>query len=323
MSSHFSRTLSMLMQIPTEPHGVTARQLHNKLTAAGYDITLRTIQRDLNNLSADYPLVQLDAQQREIAWAFMQNTSRISFPLMDSVSALTVTLAMNYLKTLLPPEVLDYLSPWQAEAEEKLSGDHKDWLNKVRVVNHRIFQAPSFSGQAVEGIYQALLENKQIYATYNGQEGRIIHPYGLVQQGSVLYLICRFYDFDDVRLTALHRFSAVTVLDEKVRDFPTFNIDDYLDQGVMQWLVGEEPLKISLKVSAYLAKLLQESVLSDDQLMEFEDDGKAIVSATVADSGELRRWILSQGVGVQVLAPASLREWVRDTAKAMYEQAQG
>lgn len=320
MSTHFSRTLSMLVQIPTAPNSITAKQLHTRLTNAGYDITLRSVQRDLNKLSVDFPLVQLEENQRELSWAFMPSAKRTSFPVMDSVSALTLTMAMNYLKTLLPPEVLDYLAPWQKEADDKLSSEYKDWLNKVRVVNPRIFNAPTFSAEAVEAIYKALLENKQIEATYNGQKGRIIHPYGLVQQGHVLYLICRFYEFDDVRLTALHRFNKVTVLDENVRAFPTFNIDDYLDQGVMQWLISKEPLQIKLAVNAGLTKILQESMLSDDQFIEFNTDGTAILDATVADSEELRRWILSQGTNLKVLAPQSLKNWAAETIQAMYEQ---
>ncbi|MFB1011409.1 MAG: WYL domain-containing protein, partial [Thiopseudomonas sp.] len=82
----------------------------------------------------------------------------------------------------------------------------------------------------------ALLEDKQIKAAYRGKPDRIIHPYGLIQQGGILYLICRFYEFDDIRITALQRYNKVEVLEENTRPFPDFKIDEYLNQGAMKWL---------------------------------------------------------------------------------------
>lgn len=74
--------------------------------------------------------------------------------------------------------------------------------------------------------------------------------YGLVQQGHTLYLLCRLYQFDDIRITALQRYADVEVLDEAVRPFPEFNIDDYLGDGAMYWPLPErQQIALKLRVS--------------------------------------------------------------------------
>lgn len=44
----------------------------------------------------------------------------MAFPGMDTVTALTVSMALEHLQSLLPLQVLQHLEPWQLEAEERL-----------------------------------------------------------------------------------------------------------------------------------------------------------------------------------------------------------
>ena len=323
------RLLVLLQQIPREPRSISTQQLHQRLADAGYAVSLRTVQRDLVNLSSHFALIQNQPTGRGktgVAWAFSQNSQHLAFPSMDAVTAMTVSMALAHLKTLLPAQVLQHLQPWQLEAEAQLSthnsSKYQGWINKVRIVPQHFLQAPQVDAEAVGLIYEAVLENRQFSATYKGKPDRVIHPYGLVQQGHTLYLICRFYEFDDVRITALHRYQDVQLLDEPVRAFPEFNIDDYLQSGVMQLLLPDQQyLDLRLRVTPWLAAHLEETPLAEQQTLTREPqhaDGYQL-KAQVLDSMQLRRWLLSQGAGLQVLGPARLRDWM---ATIVREQAQ-
>lgn len=329
MADSSLRLLLLLQQIPREPRYISSQQLYERLDDAGYTVSLRTVQRDLVKLSSHFPLVQSDATGRGktgVAWAFSKDSQHMAFPGMDAVTALTVSMAFEHLKPLLPRQVLQYLQPWQQEAEEQLhklnSSKFQGWMDKVRIAPQHFLQAPQVDAEAVALIYEALLENRQFMATYKDKAERIIHPYGLVQQGHTLYLLCRFYQFDDVRITALHRYQSVELLDEPVRPFPEFNIDDYLDGGAMQWLLAEpQHLKLNLRIIPWLARHLEETPLADQQSVTIDphNPDRYLLVAEVSDGMQLRRWLLSQGAGLQVLEPAPLRKWMTDIVR---EQAQ-
>lgn len=329
MADSSLRLLLMLQQIPREPRYISSQQLYARLEDAGYAVSLRTVQRDLVKLSSHFPLVQSEATGRGktgVAWAFSKNSQHMAFPGMDAVTALTVSMALEHLKPLLPRQVMQHLQPWQQEAEEQLhkhnSSKYQGWIDKVRIAPQHFLQAPHVDAEAVALIYEALLENRQFRATYKGKPERIIHPYGLVQQGHTLYVLCRFYEFDDVRITALHRYQSVELLDESVRPFPEFNIDDYLDSGAMQWVLPDQQrLELKLRISPWLSQHLAETPLSANQLLtaDAQYPEHFLLEAEVLDGMQLRRWLLSQGTGLQVLGPDQLREWM---ANIVREQAQ-
>lgn len=317
MNTSTFRLLTMLQQIPREPLGVTTHELQAKLAAAGYEVSLRTVQRDLNSLSAQFPLIQLPEITKNLRWAFAKQGRLVAFPGMDAVTALTVYMADAHLKSLLPMQVAEYLQPWQQEARSKLTEEYKGWLKKIRVINAQPLLPPQVNEEVLQPIYQALLESRQFSASYNGVDERIIHPYGLVQKGQLLYLVCRFYEFDDVRITALQRYSQVKLLDDKVRPFPRFNIDDYLEEGRLNYLLSDKKLSITAEIQPYLADLLSETPLAKRQKITKQAD-KNILTAQVADTLELRRWLLSQGSAIKLLEPVALRNWLAEEAKAMY-----
>lgn len=316
MADSSLRLVLLLREIPREPHFTSTQSLLERLTDAGHPVSLRTVQRDLLALSAYFPLVQNKPQGRGkagLGWAFAANSQSISFPVMGSAAALTLMLARQHLQSLLPAEVLKHLEPFVQEAQSLLDnqdkGQYRDWFDKVRIAPHNLLLPPQVDTHILEPIYQALLENRQFSATYNGQPERIIHPYGLVQQGSVLYLICRFYEYDDVRITALHRYTEVRVLNEPARDFAGFNIDNYLELGVMHWSPGEQ-LQLELRLRHWLGKHLDESPLSYQQQLLKQEDDSYLLKARVLDSRQLRRWLLAHSTDLEVIQPAQLRDWM-------------
>jgi predicted DNA-binding transcriptional regulator YafY len=62
---------------------------------------------------------------------------------------------------------------------------------------------------------------------------------------------------------------------------------------------------------------LEETPLSDDQQLTDQTDGNVLVEAIVADTGQLRWWLLGFGGRVEVLEPQSLREELKEQAIRM------
>ena len=115
MSATTLRQWQMLQAIPRYPQKIDTVSLQTKLQESGYDINLRTIQRDLNNLSGVLPIIADNAKPQ--GWSWIKDAPILSIPALNPQTALTFNLLENYMRQLLPTNTLDYLQPWFKHAQ--------------------------------------------------------------------------------------------------------------------------------------------------------------------------------------------------------------
>ena len=110
MSSTAVRYLTTLRMIPRFPRTITTTELAARLEEQDFSVTLRSIQRDLEKLSTDFPLL-VDETTRPFGWSFDREATMDIIPALDLPAALTFELAKAYLTPLLPPRALSHLKP--------------------------------------------------------------------------------------------------------------------------------------------------------------------------------------------------------------------
>jgi hypothetical protein len=112
MSETAHRQIRMLQLIPREPWKISAPELVAKLSEAGFEeVTLRTVQRDLNAISKHFP-IRSDDREKPFGWFWIKDAPAFGLPALDPQTALTLKLAQNYMNLELPTATLDYLSPY-------------------------------------------------------------------------------------------------------------------------------------------------------------------------------------------------------------------
>ena len=206
-----------------------ASEITTRLNDKGYTVSVRTVQRDLQELSNVFDIEVNDKNPRDYGWRWKKGAD-LNIPGMSVSEALAMRLVETHMKQLLPASMLDGLQGVFNQAQAKLdkveaiNRNHtKDWLKKVRVVApSQPMLPPSVDQAAQAGIYQALLESKQIKASYqpvgnNQTKEYIMHPLGLIMRGAVSYLVASLWDYTNVQLYALHRFSMVDILKDAVK----------------------------------------------------------------------------------------------------------
>ena len=309
------RQILILKKLPREPRAISTKQLHAYLIDLGYTVSIRTIQRDLQTLSTIFPIIEPNKSNEE-GWRMEKSQASQSLPVMEPNAALTLLMAQQHLGQLLPKNVLTSIHPYIDEAKATLKALDKkallSWQNKVRIIPSSPLLPSSQSDRFIHIIYEALLRNKKILATYNDKKGSVICPYGIVQRGNQFYLICTFFDFSDIRITALQRYSDVILSDESFTINEDFNLDTYIKSGEMSWpWDGRNHINLGLEVNDWLASYLTEFPLSTDQSIQAsETEGWHDLNANVLDTHELREWLLSKGDAVKITQPPELREWV-------------
>jgi predicted DNA-binding transcriptional regulator YafY len=121
----------------------------------------------------------------------------------------------------------------------------------------------------------------------------------------VNYLVATAFEYDDVRLYAMHRIRHATKTKDIVKRPPGFDLDAYIEAGGLQFGSGKS-IRLSALASHNLAKILEETPLSADQKL-FPSGDLFKLTATVTDSWQLTWWLMSQGPDIEVISPVSLR----------------
>lgn len=317
MQANLARLIIMLSALPTFPRKLDTGSLRQQLLAAGHDVDLRTVQRDLNNLSHYYPITNDGA--KPAGWYWNKDAKPISLPALDPHAALVLQLAHQHLDRLLPAATLDHLTPHFRLARETLDrygNGLRKWPDKIRVLPRGPAQAaPTIRPEVQAAVYDALLREKRMRIRYRrnlAQKAKDyeISPLGLIVRDRLSYLIATLADTAEIRQFALHRVQSAAWLDAPSTCPEGFDLDAYVRLGEMGFPNGET-LALQVAFTPAAAVQVRECPLANDQTVsegETEEDD-VVITATVPDSMELRWWLLSFGDEVEVLGPPALRAW--------------
>ena len=325
-----TRQWRLLQLLPRGGRGITARELADRLRAReGIEVTKRTVERDLQALSALFPLGCND-KGRPYGWHWMKD-AHFDLPVMSLSEALSLTLVEDYLLPLLPAPLMDVLKPQFRTAREKLAAlEPKNpaarWPRYVRALHASMpLRPPRIEEDVIEVVHRGLLEQRQIDVDYDaidsGRKPLSLHPLALVLRGPVSYLVATAFDYRDIRLYAMHRIRSATLSDRPANRPADFDLDRYIREGGLEF-GSEKTIHLKAEVNEELTRILRETPLSDDMEMT-EKDGRILIQATLPDSWQLRWWILSQGARIQVLAPTHLRDEIAtelDAATNLYHE---
>ena len=290
------------------------RELQETLQREGIEISLRTIQRDLNQISQRFPIESNKTVPQ--GWRWRSDAPIQSLPHMTSSQAVTFMMVEEHLKHLLPPSLIEEMNPWFELAKRSLStqSNVRQWINRVRIVPaSQPLIPPVVEKHAQQAIYEGLLQDKQIECIYRArgpesEERRYtLNPLALVQKGSIIYLICTRHDKSEVQTFALHRFKPAKVLEQRALHPVDFDIDAYIESGALGFRVDfnkpTELVQLELFMNKADALYFSESQLSKDQSITQVSDDLFKVVANVPFTSQLVWWLRSFGKKIIRIEP--------------------
>ena len=129
------RFIRMLRLVPREPRKIAVRELVSRLAGAGFPVSRRSVERDLQALNAEGYLQHDDAAMGK-GWFTPRNAVAMHVADMTPAEALALHLGGKHLAALLPPAVVDEITPFLNAAERVLKDNWRSeratWRNKVR-----------------------------------------------------------------------------------------------------------------------------------------------------------------------------------------------
>jgi predicted DNA-binding transcriptional regulator YafY len=321
------RQWHMLRMVPRAPAKVSAKELCERLRAADFNVTKRTVERDLIELSTVFPIV-VDSRDKPYGWSWLRDASSFDLPGLTLPEALTLTLVEQHLQHHLPPNAVDALRPHFQSAARTLSAvdesaPSRAWLDKVRSIQpQQPLLPPRMDEECQRVVYLALMQDRQLKLHYRKRDAdapavyAAVHPLAVVQRGGMVYLVCMFGSYDDVRTLALHRVHAAEALYEPARKKAGFDIDTYIASGQFGVITGE-PVNLRATFTRVAGEHLFETPLSVDQVLTCGADNRLHLAATVPNTRALVWWLLGFGDGVVVQEPSSLRNELASIAARM------
>ena len=316
----------MLRMLPRGPRKVTVQDIRHALERQGFEVTERTIQRDLVELNDVFPL-DCDDREKPFGWCWRKDAPNFDLPALSVSDALTLAMVEKHLTNLMPAPMLEQMAPYFDAARKLLDAEPKphrgrSWLDKVRVVPPmQPLLPPKVDSEVQRTISEALLHERQVQIQYRrrGDKSPVeyrIHPLALIQRGPVLYLYVRIFDYEDGRTLALHRITSAQLLDEPAAIAKDFSIDAQVESGT--WGFGQgEMIQVELVFQSGYGDHLYETPLSKDQAIEALPDERLKVTATIADTPQLLWWLMGFGEGVKIVSPAKLLDAMAATAEEM------
>jgi len=324
--SSLFRHLAILQMLPRAPHSLSTTTIQLRLEDQGFRITPRSLQRDLERLAEQFPLV-CDTSGKPYKWSYTRHYSS-DLPAMDTVTALTLVLAEETVRSLLPKVAMDKIGYRFESARKHLENMQANgftkWSQRVRAIpNGKSLIAAEIDPDIWEQLTDALLNGYAVDVEYLSRfKGELksftLHPQGLVARDSSSYLLATVNEHDDIRQFALHRFRRAQPSAQLYRACPEFNVQAYIDQGAFGFPLEEGTVRLQARITSAVAWLLAETPLcADQQLSEPDDDGWVMLEGSVPNDQQTLWWIMGFGARIDVLQPLSWREHIHEQARAV------
>lgn len=312
------------MNIPAWPRWRSTPELHGRMLDLDHEVSVRTIQRDLDWLSAMFPLLS-EQVGRTLRWQWMRKAIGLEVPGMSHLTALVFQQASRYLRPLMPASELELLEPYFQRANQALAHTRwEDWGSKVmHIESGPRLRPPEIAPQVRGVVYEALLEGTRLEVEYipryeNAPRTYEVNPLGIVTREGLTYLVCTLWDYSDVRQLALHRVQAARLLDKPAASIEGFDLARYVhEEFAFAFPESRKPMRLEVLFDEGAAFHLTERPLTEDQEIARTRDGRFRLTATVAETSELRWWLLGFGDQVEVVAPKKLRQEFKETAENM------
>ncbi|KQH86749.1 hypothetical protein AMR76_06570 [Vibrio furnissii] len=319
-SSSIVRLFELYRKIPSyRGNGVTTKALHQYLLDEGFEVTKRTVERDLLKLS-DVAGIYAEREAEGNVWK--NSASNLDLlPTMQPSEALLFVTAERYLRRALPPSSEPMLNERISKAEKTLSKFNRlgSWDKKLHIVDGQTpYTNRSHSFGISTAIYEAVLLENQIALSYvkldtQAAQQYYLNPLAIIVREHDHYLVASKVEQRNVpQLFNFSRMKGVELIGSEIEKPVTFNLEEYIASNPTGWLISNKKERIELKVRGFAYHWLMHNKLEQTQQFGVIDNDWATVTLESHITYDLIGWILRFSTDVIAVKPQALVDEVLD-----------
>jgi predicted DNA-binding transcriptional regulator YafY len=233
-------------------------------------------------------------------------------------------------RDLLAPAGAGALQPAVASAIDKIRGllsrdalrllDEMRGTVGVRAVGAKLQEA---AAAHLADIQRAILERRRLRIQHHSVQRdeetvRDVDPYHVTWFNGGLYLIGHCHLRKAPRVFAVERIGTLRMLADRFTRPADFDAEQYLKDA---WgIVRGTLVTVRVAFARSAAPYIRERLWHPSQKLRDLPDGRLELTVQVADTEEVRRWILGWGAQAEVVQPGAMREALRAEALALAEK---
>lgn len=271
--------------------------------AARFEVSVRTIYRDIDALSAaGIPVYTEPGRNGGIRLMNDFVLDQVVLSGEEKKEILAALQSVNITRSMGESQTLQKLSALFAlPSENWLEVDFSRWGNQ------------GFDKEKFETLKSAVVHCRHVRIRYAGSDGgvgeRTVQPYRLVYRSKAWYLKAFCTEKQDMRTFKLNRILELTLLEESFvrRSFPEESADD-----------EESYPLVTLRFPKEMAYRVYDEF--DKGQIERQENGDLIASAGMPEGAWLISFLLSFGAQVEILSPSYLREEIARQAEKIVEK---
>jgi len=298
------RLLGILLALDRKKK-VTAQQLAEK-----FEVSVRTIYRDIDVLSLDYPIQAENGPDG--GYSLLESFKLPKLPFKkEEVAALTLMGSVTGKKLgLIEGKV------FQEAYSKLLSSLHGE--GESRTLSERIlidiepWSSPPKRPEVLEALKAAILEDSVLEFDYTKEKGKglacQIEPYGCTYRSGYWYLVGYDRAKKGYRVYRTDRVSGLRVLAEKFTRDSEFNLEKFWNEEMpRQYRERGEEVRIAFDPS--VGDEIKKKVWGSGETRQLED-GRVELTFRTFDIPRLISFVLSFGPRAELLEPIRLRETI-------------
>ena len=281
------------------------------------DVSLRTINRDLDNMR-DFYYAPLAYDPVKKGWYYTDPNYFIKYIQFEEGElfslALLDTLLLQYKNTPLEKNLRSVFEKIRTSLPDTVSIDSRFLDDSVTYIPDAL--AP-INKDVFDTVFSAV--NKKLTLTFDYKPlqkttymERKLDPYHIICQRGNWYVIGQCHLKNEVRIFNFSRMENVQITKEHFKVPATFNAKDYVDKTMGVWLSAKTKYNVRLLFSSEIGTFAAEHIWHEGQIVKQNDDGSVEVSFETTQLPEVKRLVLGQGKTVKVLEPVELVEQIRD-----------
>ena len=306
------RQLHILSILSESKKGFTLQEINNNMKKLGIDVSKKTIQRDIDDISRHFYVYEEKNDAGEICFkADKYNIKNITFTIPELIS-------IYFLKEILKPYlVLDVGKTAQDLLENVLRNvppvnqSYIDSLSDLIKVNpSEAVLEKCINESYLQAIREAIEKNRRLkieYFSFNNNEmtTRKIDPYYLEIREGCYHLICYCHLREEIRDFRVSRMKSVEILNETFKRPENF-YEEY-NKNRFEKLIGDEEITLKIIFEGYAARYIKEYEANKADSITSLGEDRILFEKKTTYSPDILQWVLRFGADAEVLEPAALR----------------
>ena len=309
---------------------MSAKEVTEELNHRGFNISERSVQRDLNALKGFNGLIfkTVGITKRCRLWS-VQTIDFTSPGKLDEAGALAIVTAQKQLELTAPSNVTASLQNAFDRANEIISQSNSretKWHKRVRVVNpSHWLKPPILNDEDFNCIRTAVSNNEAIrfkYEKHSNDEPKqkLATALGLYYRGPVAYLIVFNHKYQTIENYPISRIKdPIISFTETAQGVDSFDFDDFVKTGFLAYRYGE-PFRLQAMVFNSVRREIEEAHLGSKQtLTSLEDNDEfKLLEVDVPYTLNLIQWLLARAAYLKVLGPPEFKAKFEEEVKRAF-----